>query len=148
MTRTFGQNSVGDIYIGTDGNLAVLSGLAAVEAACATATKAQLQEMVLATTSGIPNFQALWIGTPEYSLWRSYLLSTLQNVPGVEQVSSLTLSVSGNTVSYTAVIVTPLGTATITSAPPQATIANAYTTEDGFTRYVTEDGINTYIKDS
>ena len=113
MTMTFGLNASSDIYLGADGNLVVLSGIQAVEAACATATKAQLQEMVLATTSGIPNFQALWTGTPDYNLWKSYILKTLQNVPGVRQVTSLTLSVSGNTVGYTANITTQYGNGTV-----------------------------------
>lgn len=113
MVRTLATNDSNDIFIGPGGNLVMLSGIEAVEAACATATKAQLREMVLATTSGIPNFQALWTGTPEYSLWRSYVLRTLQNVPGVEQVTSLTLSVQGNTVSYTADITTQFGQGTV-----------------------------------
>ncbi len=69
--------------------------------------------MVLATDSGIPNFQALWIGTPEYGIWKSYILNTLQNVPGVEQVTSLTLAVKGNTVNYTANITTQFGQGTV-----------------------------------
>ena len=113
MTRTFSTDASNDVFIGPDDNLAVLSGIAAIAAACATATKAQLGEMVLATDSGIPNFQALWIGTPEYSLWKSYILKTLQNVPGVQQVTSLTLSVNGNTVRYTANITTQFGQGTV-----------------------------------
>jgi hypothetical protein len=106
MVSTFNTNSSNDIFIGPDGNLSILTGLGAVEAACATATKAQLGEMVFATDTGIPNFQALWIGTPEYGLWKSALLSTLQNVPGVASVESLDLSASGSTVSYVARITT------------------------------------------
>jgi hypothetical protein len=107
MVQTFatapGSN---DIFLDSAGNLAILSGLAAVEAACATATRAQLGEMVLATRTGIPNFQALWIGTPEYNLWKSAVLATLQGVAGVTAVTSLNLTVSGSTVSYVAQITT------------------------------------------
>lgn len=113
MTATLGTNSNNDLYIGADGNLVMLSGIAAVEAACLTATKAQLGEMVLATTSGIPNFQAIWVGTPDYALWKSYILGALQNVPGVQQVTSLALSVRENTVFYTANITTQFGNGTV-----------------------------------
>lgn len=147
MVTTLAANDSNDIYLDSSGNLAVLSGLAAVEAACATATKAQLQEMVLATNSGIPNFQALWIGTPEYSLWKSYILNTLQNVPGVQQVTSLTLSVNGNAVSYTANITTQYGTTTVTNASTQPTL-KSYTAEDGVIQYVTEDATSTYIQEN
>jgi hypothetical protein len=115
MTQTFGTTSAAnDLYLDTSGTLSILSGLAAVEAACATASKAQLGEMVFATGSGLPNFQALWIGTPEYNLWKSVLLSTLQNVPGVVAVTSLNLAVNGSTVSYAAQITTQFSTSPTT----------------------------------
>lgn len=107
MVQTFAVTSdTNDIFIGPDGNLSILSGIDAVEAACATATKAQLGEMVFATDTGIPNFQVLWVGTPDYGIWKAAILSTLQSVSGVTQVNSLTLSVSGSVVSYTAQILT------------------------------------------
>jgi hypothetical protein len=111
MTQTFGTTSTtNDLYLGPDGNLVVLSGIAAVEAACATATKAQRGEMVFATDTGIPNFLTLWVGTPEYGLWKAAILSTLQGVPGVVAVTSLNLAVDGNTVSYVAQITTQYST--------------------------------------
>jgi hypothetical protein len=110
MVQTFATNSSGnDLYIGLDGNLAVLSGLAAVEAACATASKAQLGEMVLAMKSGIPNFQTVWVGVPNIRLWESYLRATLQNVEGVNQVTSITAKAQSGSLSYDATISTPYG---------------------------------------
>jgi hypothetical protein len=114
MVQTFNTSVAdNDIFIDASGNLSILSGLAAVEAACATATKAQLGEMVFATDTGIPNFQALWIGAPEYNLWKAAVLATLQNVAGVTTVTSLNLSLSGSTVSYTAQISTQYGSGTV-----------------------------------
>jgi hypothetical protein len=113
MVQTFGTNANNDIYLGPDGNLVVLSGLPAVEAACATASKAQLDEMVLATGSGLPNFQVVWVGVPNYQIWQSYLRATLQNVPGVQQVTSIAFAPSKNTLSYTANITTQYGTGTV-----------------------------------
>ena len=110
MVQTFGVNANNDIYIGSDGNLVILSGIAAVATACAQATKAQLGEMVLAVGEGIPNFQVLWIGTPDYVLWQSYIQQTLLNVDGVTGVTSLTLSLNGGTASYEAYITTIYGT--------------------------------------
>ncbi|OWK42205.1 hypothetical protein [Fimbriiglobus ruber] len=110
MVQTFGTNASNDLFLGPDGNLVVLAGIAAVEAACATATKAQLGEMVFATETGVPNFQTLWVGSPEYALWKAAVLSTLQSVPGVTAVTSLNLTVSGSTVSYVAQITTQYST--------------------------------------
>jgi len=115
VVQTFGTNSPDhDLYLGPSGNLVVLTGIEAVEAACATATKAQLGEMVFATGTGIPNFQALWIGTPEYNLWKAAVLSTLQSVEGVTAVTSLNLVVNGSTVSYVAQITTQYSATPIT----------------------------------
>lgn len=109
MVETFGTNDNNDIYLGSNGNLVVLTGLQAVLAACATATKAQLGEMVLAIKQGIPNFQAVWIGSPNYALYQSYLRNTLLSVSGVLDVKSISLSIAGNVLSYTATIVTQFG---------------------------------------
>ena len=114
MVQTFATNQANDIFIDATGSLSIISGIAAVEAACATATKAQLGEMVFATETGIPNFQTLWVGTPDYSLWKSAILSTLQNVAGIVAVSSLNLSVNGSTVSYVAQITTEFSATPIT----------------------------------
>ena len=113
MTKTFAVDGSNDVFLGPDGNLAVLSGIEAVAAACRSATLAQLGEMVFATKNGIPNFQTLWVGSPDYAIWKSYILKTLQGVDGVQQVTSLVLSVSGDTVSYTANITTIYGSTTI-----------------------------------
>lgn len=110
MVKTLGINSNNDIYLGSDGNIAVLSGIQAVKDACKTATQALLGEMVLATNQGIPYFQAVFIGTPKYAIYVAYLRSTLLGVPGVKKVKSLEMRVSNNTLGYTATIETDFGT--------------------------------------
>ncbi len=109
MTITFGLNQNNDIYLGANGNLVVLSGIEAVAGACGTIARSQLGEMVLATTQGLPNFQAVWIGVPNLRLWQSYLLSALQNVSGVLAVTNLSLQQVDGILSYEATIKTPFG---------------------------------------
>lgn len=109
MVQTFGTNSDNDIYLGVDGNLVVLDGLQAVLAACATASKSQLGEMVLAIKKGLPNFQTVWIGSPNYALYQSYLRNTLLAIDGVTDVKSITISIEGDVLKYTATIVTSFG---------------------------------------
>ncbi|OYW80363.1 MAG: hypothetical protein B7Z19_03115 [Polynucleobacter sp. 32-46-5] len=111
MTQTFATNANNDIYIGGDGNLAIASGIQGVLQACATASKAQLGEMVLAVKSGIPNFQTVWVGAPNYAVFTAYLRNTLLAVDGVTDVQSLTLNAVNGVLKYTAVIVTKYGTA-------------------------------------
>lgn len=116
MTTTFGLNNQNDIYLGADGNLVLLSGIEAIAAACETISKAQLGEMVLTTTQGIPNFQTVWVGVPNLGLWQSYLRSSLQNVDGVLQVNDLTLNVNNGVLSYVAIIKTSFGITQVTNS--------------------------------
>lgn len=109
MTTTLGTNSSNDIFLDPAGNLTVLIGLPAVMGACATAAKAQLGEMVLAVGQGIPNFQTVWKGTPNYPLFASYLRTALSNVLGVKKVEDLTMSSKDNILKYTATISTEFG---------------------------------------
>lgn len=113
MTTTFGTDASNDLFLDVGNNISVLGGLAAILKACETATKAQLGEMVLTTTQGIPNFQTVWVGAPNYSLYTNYLRTTLVNVDGVQEVVSLNLSTIKNKLLYTATIKTAFGTGTI-----------------------------------
>ena len=115
MTQTFGTDSNNDLYIAENGNLAVLSGLPAVVGACQTASKAQLGEMVLANQLGIPNFQAVWVGAPNYGVFQAYLQRTLLSIPGVTEVKSLELRTQNNVLNYTAEIVSEFGTSEISN---------------------------------
>jgi hypothetical protein len=65
--------------------------------------------MILAQNAGIPNFQTVWIGTPNYAIFSSYLRNTLQNVEGVTQVNDISMSTRNNVLSYTATIETIYG---------------------------------------
>lgn len=119
MTKTLGLSaSAHDLYLGADGNIAVLEGLPAVAAACETASLAQLGEMVLATTSGLPNFQAVWTGAPNLALWRQYLMDTLLGIEGVLAVSDLTVDRSGGVLAYRAIIETTFGKTAVNGGVP------------------------------
>lgn len=113
MVKTFGTNDNNDLYLGIDGNIVVLQDLPAIEAACETASLAQLGEMVLATKSGIPNFQTVWVGSPNFPLWQSYLRNTLLGVLGVQDVQSIDIKTQKNILKYTATIVTQFGIGTL-----------------------------------
>lgn len=106
MVKVISINDSNDIFMATDGNLSMSAGVEAIEQACKTATQAQLGEMVLETGLGIPNFQALWNGTPDYNIWRGAIITTLQNVQGVTQVNSLIVTPDSDTVNYVAEIMT------------------------------------------
>ena len=109
MVQTLGIDANNDVYIGSDGNLAVLSGLAAVEGACQTIAQAQLGEMVLFVTKGLPTRETIWNGNPKVALYEAYLRAALESVSGVVAVTELTYNVSNGVFSYTATIETIFG---------------------------------------
>lgn len=113
MPQTFAANANNDIFIAPNGNLSVLSGLAAVTAACASSSKAQLGEMILSILQGIPNFQTVWVGSPNIALWESYIRKALLTVDGVIEVTSLTAEASNGRLSYTAEILSSFGPLTV-----------------------------------
>ena len=83
MVQTLQLNANNDLFLNSAGSLTMLSSIDAVVAACNTAALTQLGECVLITGQGLPNFQAIWVGVPDYAIWQSYLENTLLNVPGV-----------------------------------------------------------------
>lgn len=114
MTTTLALSAdTHDLYLDSSGNIAIITGLPAVEQCCETASLLQLGEAVLETGLGIPNFEAIWIGSPNYSLWQSYLITALQGVIGVNEVVSVTYSAESNVLSYTATIASQYGQAEI-----------------------------------
>jgi len=114
MVKMIGINSDNDIFLDTSGNLTMRSDLAAVVDACQTAAQSQLGEMVLAQNSGIPNFQTIWVGSPNYNLFANYLTTTLQNVTGVINVGDLKISREEDIMNYVVNIETIYGNQTIT----------------------------------
>ena len=113
MTRSLAVDSSNDIYIGTDGSLAIAAARDAVLHLCAQAAKAQLGEMVFAADQGMPNFEVIWAGVPNASQFEAYLRRNIEAVPDVIGIESVTITSSGGTLSYVATIKTIYGPGTI-----------------------------------
>lgn len=113
MTKTLATDENNDLYLDADGNIAVFSGLAAVQNICLNASKAQLGEMPLYTAQGIPNFESVWNGVPNLPQFEAALRVTLLSVPNVVSIESLDTQLSQNTVRYTARINTTFGSSVV-----------------------------------
>ena len=109
MTQTFGTDANNDIYLGRDGNLVVLTGLEAVLAACESTSRAILTEMIYTVNKGVPYFETIFVGSPNYAIFRNYLTNALLAVDGVLNVQSLSLTVAEGVLNYTATIQTKFG---------------------------------------
>jgi predicted TPR repeat methyltransferase len=110
MTQTFTTDSSNDLFIAGDGNLSISAGLEGVLQACATAAKAQLGEMMFSIDTGVPNTETIWTSSGRLAQFEAYLRATLSGVSGVKEVRELTTVVDGDTVKYSATIVTIYGT--------------------------------------
>lgn len=115
MTQTFATNENNDIYLGRDGNIVIASGIDGVLNACETIARSQLGEMILSIESGLPNFQAVWVGSPNYAIFQAYLRNALVSVPGVLDVKDISILNKDNTLQYTATIQTQFGSGVITN---------------------------------
>lgn len=109
MTTTFATDNNNDLFLGPGKNIVVINGLPAIIAAAETATKAQLGEMILSVNQGIPNFQTVWTGSPNYALYTDFMRTTLMAVPGVQAVVSLEIKIQNNVLQYRATLKTQFG---------------------------------------
>lgn len=116
MTAVLAINSVNDIYVDSTNNLAMLfgsasnnQGLQAVAQACKTASLAQLGEMILFTTQGMPALQSVFTSSPNLPLYQAALVAAIQQIPGVISVQSIIFTKSGNVLNYIAEIQSQYG---------------------------------------
>lgn len=109
MTRVLAVTAKNDLYIGPDGSLATATALEAVLQACQQAAQTQLGELIYATDQGVPNFAAVWGGSPKVAQFEAFLRRTLLAVPDVVGILALDTTVSQNRLSYRVEIQTIYG---------------------------------------
>lgn len=112
MTQTFAIDENGDLSLGPDKNLTILSGAAAVQQNCITAMRAQRSEMIYSMNTGMP-YGATAFGTFNPRAFAAAGELTLAAVDGVLQVNSFVVTQSKNTLNYTAEIDSVYGPITI-----------------------------------
>lgn len=109
MTKTLAADENNDIYLGTDGSLAMATGLQATLQAAEQAAQTQLGEMQYAVDQGLPNFAVVWNGSPNISQFDAALRRAILGVAHVTGIRDLTIATADNKLSYTATIVTDYG---------------------------------------
>lgn len=109
MTRTLAADDNNDIFIGTDGSLAIATGLQATLQAAQQAAQTQLAEMEYAVDKGVPNFAVVWNGSANISQFDAYLRRAILGVAHVTGIRDLTIVTADNKLSYTATILTDYG---------------------------------------
>lgn len=101
-------NANNDIYLDATGNLAMVSGINAVQQDCEHAMKTQVGECILQTTYGVPTMETVWLEWKPKQ-FEAAARALLLTVPDVIQVTSFTITRSGNVANYTADIESTYG---------------------------------------
>lgn len=109
MARIFAVNENNDLYL-TNGRITVVTDLQATIQACKHAVQTILGEMILNTDQGLPNFQTIWNDAGAVAQFEAALKSTLLNIDNVIGIQSLEITITNNTLFYTARINTVFGT--------------------------------------
>lgn len=102
---SIGLNAKNDIYRGADGNLAMVTGVTAVEQDCACAMKSQKGEILFDRADGMPTFDDIW-QSQKFIKWEAAGRAMLLAINGVVAVKSFVIAVNKDTFSYVATIET------------------------------------------
>ena len=98
-------NSNNDIFIGQNGNLAMATGVIALQQDCEHAMKAVYGEMFLNPTSGQPYLLDVFLAQ-NFIKFEAAARATLIGINGVVSVQSFTMKQIGDVFNYTAQILT------------------------------------------
>lgn len=107
--KILGENSSRDLFIGSNNQLVVLTGIEAIAQACKSAIEAQRGEMQFATQDGIPTEQTIWNGIPNQQQFQFFCRESLLKVDGVTAVVVFDTEIQDNTLIYEATIRTTFG---------------------------------------
>lgn len=107
--RTLAVNSNNDIYIGSDGNLAIAEGIDAVIQQCEQAASIRLGELPYAQEKGTPFFDSVFTDSPDLGLYDMYLRKQFLGVPEVTGVQQIGFKQEGDVLQYEAIINTTFG---------------------------------------
>lgn len=111
--RTFETGVNNDLVIGVDGNVSIVSELAAVAECCEGVMQARLNEMVFQFDEGLPFEQAIWVGAPNLQQFEAVSRARLSAVLNVTQINEFSARMDGDTLRYTAEIQTTFGRTSI-----------------------------------
>lgn len=111
--KTLAVNSNNDIYIGADGNLAIVDGLESVKQRCEQAARILRNELPYAQSKGIPFFETPFGDSGNLGLYESYLRQQYTSVQDVTGVKYIRFRFEGTELQYEAGILSIYGEATI-----------------------------------
>lgn len=110
LVSTIARDSTNnDLYIGSDGNLAMVYGKDAYAQIINAKMKTALGELQLNVNSGLPYFQTVFSDPDLASVWESEAIRMLSELPFVLDIQSFDYDIEENMIKYTATILTDEG---------------------------------------
>lgn len=107
--RTFATTQTNDFLV-SGRSLAWASNIDAVLLVCRHCAQAILGEMMFAKNQGMPYFETVWVGSPTTAPFEAAFRSRILQIEGVTGIEELTTAQVGDTMQYTATIITVYGT--------------------------------------
>lgn len=111
--RTFLSNKRNDLILGADGNLNIISGLAAASQSSEQYMQTRRGEMIYAVDDGIPFDETVWAGTPNVAQFEAAGRARLLQVPSNMEILTFEAVLEGDVLRYTADIRTDSGETTV-----------------------------------
>jgi len=106
---TLGVNTNNDLNLNDTGNMTTKTGIESVLQNCQTAVQMTLNEAIFKQGEGVPAFQTIWNGNPNFQQAESSLRDIILKVDGVVNINYFTYSVNQNIFSYNVEIQTIYG---------------------------------------
>lgn len=104
-------NENNDIFLDSNGNIALCKDIEAVKVSVSCATKTNYGEIVLDTNLGVPYFETIFVAHPDIELWKSYMKQAILAVPKVLGITAFKtyIDYQKSLLKYTVLINTEYG---------------------------------------
>lgn len=105
-------NENNDIYLDSNGNIALCRDIDAVKVSVSCATKTTHGEIILDTRAGIPYFETIFTAHPDIELWKTYMKQAILSIPKVTGITAFKtyIDYQKSLLKYTVLINTEYGT--------------------------------------
>jgi len=110
---TISINEKNDLFLNDEANMNLSYDIDDVLQNCQTAVQTTLGEAIYKKNIGVPAFQTLWNGSPNFQQAEASIRATILNVEGVININYFNYVVNNNIFSYNTEIETIFGTQTL-----------------------------------
>ena len=111
--QTISINSNNDIYLGTNGNLAITQDINALADISKNKVLQNYGEALYNTLQGIPYFETMFTDNPKIDLFQAAVIETLENTDNIQRISNFDYTQENGVYSYSLIEHTTFGDITL-----------------------------------